>query len=187
MDWVVKSVTRPARRSRSRLQMWCLEQGSSPAVGSSKSNTCKGQRDQSSSSPSCVYLAQFHACITSFHAFDDLTQRRKCILKYWLFLLLFLLLQYYHPLIKNIVLIEPDSPILPASELMGQEPWNGRGKSQQSLCQVNTQSYAPKLYALCVHEHNRSPPEDSLKSQFQETIFVFAPHSGHQHKHSERR
>lgn len=102
MDWVVKSVTRPARRSRSRLQMWCLEQGSSPAVGSSKSNTCKGQRDQSSLGPSCVYLAQFHACITSFHAFDDLTQRRKCILKYWLFLLLFLLLQYY--LLINITL-----------------------------------------------------------------------------------
>lgn len=81
-------------------------------------------------------------------------------------------------------LIEPDSPVLPVSELAA---WSGRGKPQQSLCQVNMQSYVPKQDMLCVHKHKQSLPGDFLKLQIQETIFVFVPHSGLQHKHPERR
>lgn len=77
MDWVVNSVTRPAWRSFRRFHTWCLEQGSNPAVGSSRSNTCKGERGQISSCPS----QYFHAYIISFHAFRNLTLRITCILK----------------------------------------------------------------------------------------------------------
>jgi len=69
MDWVVKSVTRPAWRSFRRLHTRCLEQGSNPAVGSSKSNTCKAKQHQNSTCPN----PYFHAYIISFHVFYDLT------------------------------------------------------------------------------------------------------------------
>lgn len=86
--------------------------------------------------------------------------------------------------IKSMALMEPDSPVLSISELLA---WNSRGKGQQSLCHVEMQSYVPKQHTLCVHKHNQSLPGDSLKLQFQETIFVFVPHSGLQHKRSEHR
>lgn len=41
MNWVLNRITRPARCSRRRLHTWCLERGSSPAVGSSRSKTCR--------------------------------------------------------------------------------------------------------------------------------------------------
>lgn len=41
MNWVLNRITRPARCSRRRLHTWCLERGSSPAVGSSRNKTCR--------------------------------------------------------------------------------------------------------------------------------------------------
>lgn len=43
MNWVLKRITRSAFRSLRRFQTWCLEKGSSPAVGSSNRNTYRGR------------------------------------------------------------------------------------------------------------------------------------------------
>lgn len=170
----MKSVTRPAWRSFRRLHTWCLEQGSNPAVGSSKSNTCEGEQDQTSTCP----RHHFHACIISFHTFYNLTLRIKYILRYQPFLLLFLLLQYYYPFYLNMVLVDLDSLILPAAKWISRSAdLEFQGKST-SMPSQNAKLCAKAVCGGCgVCKYDQPLPGDSLKLQFLETISVFVPHS----------
>lgn len=93
-DCVQMSVTRPARRSANSSHTWCLEQGSSPTIGSSKSSTCKVRAGVMHASHR-VGMALFHACC-------PLTQWAQCILKCWSFLLCF---QSFYPFYVNIITI----------------------------------------------------------------------------------
>lgn len=170
-DCVQMSVTRPARRSTSSSHMWCLEQGSSPTIGSSKSSTCKVRASVMHTSHCVGRLCSVLVVLSP--------NRTQCVLKCWPFFIelsIFLpfLCEYdYHFHLKY----SSHSPgFLISSGSQVSQAFRAQGQRNTDVC-------IPKL---CLWK-DWCLPGDPLKLQLQERVFFFVPHSESQRGHPEGR